>query len=221
MAVIYAEDFNALSNGNPTPPPWSQAAATADIQSQQMRLQTSATAYASAAVYNNSGITPATYEMRYDATIVTATSTEFYSSLCVRGGSLTIDNIAMRSSWYCLFVGGTGTGYSVLYRVDGSGGLTFLTGGTDAVFVQGTVLHVRVRVTGTVFKIRYWKDAATEPLTWDIDFDDGVNAPTGTYIALGVRNGSDGAADRWDYDNFVIDNLAAVANRRPIQRVFA
>lgn len=182
---------------------WTTAEGTVDLQSGKGRMQTAAVANAKAKAYFNTAL-PQDYDLTVKPTIATVTSTEFYAAVCVRAGSTNFTQMQQHSSWYCQFNGTATSGFTTLYRISAAGVATFLVGGPDKDFVQGDVLNMLFSPLGSHFRVKYWRNADAVPSGWDIDFNDGVNAPTGTGLSFGVGNGGNATFDRWDWDDITI-----------------
>ncbi len=181
---------------------WTTVSGTVNVQTNQGRELTAATAYAVAAAYYNNPL-PQNYDLRVDATVTTATATEYYGAVNVRAGLTTFTDMMQNSSWHLRWVGISGAGWIEAYRIDGAGVPFFLGSGAGVGFNIGSVLHLHVALSGQNLKVRYWKNAETEPSTWAIDVTD-ASAPTGTGMSLAVRNGNDVAADDWRWDNLSV-----------------
>ncbi len=217
--VIYAYAF-AGTDAAPWASPWTSVAGTVDIQSDAGRLQTSTTVYSAAAVRYDAAM-PFNFDWTGAATITTVTSTEFYGIINVRAGSDAFTDIRQHSSWNLRFYGGTGVGLCELYRVDAAGIYSpLLAAGSDIDFVQGSVLRVRIRVEGSNIKVRYWKNAETEPPSaWQIDFTD-PTAPSGASMSLACRNGNDAAADVWHWSSVGYTSIVTGPPTGTVARTF-
>lgn len=137
------------------------------------------------------------------------TDADFYIAIACRGATDGYANLAMLSSWEVQYSSAFGTS---LYRVDGAGTQTFLTGVTDPTCVTGDTLHVKIAPVGTTFKIKMWKNAQAEPGSFETFVD--ASAPTGTRIGLACQQGATAGTMNLRWDNLLIDD--GIASGQPI-----
>lgn len=213
--------FTGLANGT-TWPGWALVAGTVDVQNSKGRTQTAAVAYASAGARKLTD-NPANFELTANTTLTTVTAAESYGIINVRAATNTFTDIRQHSSWNLRFYAGNPgpIGVCELRRVDAAGVYSALLGaGPDIDFVQGSVLRVKVRVDGGNIKVRYWKNAETEPSTWAINFDD-ATPPSGASMSLMIRNGNDAAADRWDWDDITVTPFSSAPPTGTVARTLS
>ena len=216
---ILAETFPFTGANGTMPAGWVNVAGTTDVQTNKFRMETTASTLAVAGARKGTANT-ANFEFTGNATITTVTSTEFYMAFNLRAGTNTFSDVRQHSSWNLRFTGITGVGDCTVRRVDAAGALTAtLASGPDIDFVQGSVLRWRIRVDGGNLKVRYWKNAETEPSTWGINYDDPA-PPTGTSMSVMIRNGSNATADRWDFDDLVVTALSSAPPSGTVERTF-
>ncbi len=88
-----------------------------------------------------------------------------------------------------------------------------LTSNPNFSYATGDSIHFRINCNGTTLRTRMWKNAETEPSTWDITFTD--TSFTAGKIYLAVNGGPDAVADEVRFDNINIVG-SAVAQPPPV-----
>lgn len=198
MGVVLSDTFTGSDGDAWNASTWpnfydSLGTGTHDIQGNQGRLLTGAGVYAvmQAELADSSLVDfEATYDVEVQDTTESYFQIEFRSSLTGDGNIYEL--VLRRDTGYLAFEKKVSYTPTVLDS-------------TTLTITTSDVIHFRLRVVGSDYKVRAWLNGASEPGVWDLEATDSTYL-INDRVAFKAISGAGGTAERWDIDNLTVDD---------------
>jgi hypothetical protein len=208
VTTVYQQLFTG-ANFNPVPD-FTPVEGTCTIQNNAGETLTPASSFQRAKMHYDVPGIPQDFVLTIDCLIFAAgATTDWYLELAIRGGSVSYNNQWIFNSWQIQY--NPSISGPQLYNVNGAGTNGFLASFTDPLCAVGDTLHLKIAPVGNQYRIKSWKNAGSEPATFETFVDTGT-VPSGTRVMLGgVQGGSASPAFAPRWDNLLIDDASGVS----------